>query len=297
MTTPALPWRLCQLGLVVLWWLGAAPLRAQELEFQLQPPAAGLRFAAEVPFVAFVRWPGGVPPDTPLPVDAFLPLQVDITAVAVLADGRTAHRGRARCLAAGDVTVGPVVVRVGEAVLRSAPVRLQVASCLPEPAGELEWDVDVQPLRPPANRLLGWLAAAALVLAFGIPWWRRQRRPRPIPVGPHPEPAPARDLLAELWSLPVPAAADAAAVVAFHAAMKALLRAHLAVSRRLASECRTSEELRDALPQLPLRPVFAAIDGVLFGARRPTAAECAQCRELAAAVWHALPPEPAGEPS
>ena len=127
----------------------------------------------------------------------------------------------------------------------------------------LEWPGDVRDL--PASAAAPWLLALAVAGLVVVVVIGRRRRARPAaalaPAVAVPEPTVA----ALLRALPTPA--DAAAVAAFAAEVKRLVRMHARQRFGLAAFAATSEELQQALPQAPgLAPCLQACDTVLFAA-------------------------------
>lgn len=235
--------------------LAAAAAPSQQLALQAVLPPGGLAFGQ--PFELRVERDAAAPFDERL----LAPLAVELLA-RELVDGREHRRYRARCHAVGEVVVGDLV--------------LTVRSSLPEPPGGFEFPGEPRPW-PAAPRAGWWLLAALL---FGaVVWWVRPRRAAPrrqAPARP-----PAATALRALRALALPSD-QPAAVAAFHAELKRLLRLHVHERFRLPADVRTSEELRLALPPQP-ELVFCldACDRVLFGAGSATPAQCEAARAAA----------------
>ncbi|MCK5942559.1 MAG: hypothetical protein KAI24_11350, partial [Planctomycetes bacterium] len=102
--------------------------------------------------------------ERPFDAATLLPLVVEPVATSS-EDGVERTRFRARCYQLGAVEL-PL----------EPPVTLQVATCLPDPPGELEWPSDGYMLRaaPTSRWLVAGLTALVLVFAFG--WWSWLRR-------------------------------------------------------------------------------------------------------------------------
>ena len=252
-------------------------LPAQQAELRATLPAAGLVWGEPFELQVGVRWPGQ-PELAPLELRQLAPLQVELLGdeAAAAANGERVLRYRARALAIGDLTIGPVVVRAvsGAVVATSNALQMSVRSALPEPAGAIEWPGDVREPQSGGERQL----VVVLVVVggcVGLWWWRRPRRA--VATGPLP---PAEDLSARLLALPLPA--DAAALGVFYREIKALLRAHASQRHQVRADMATSEELLHKLPRRELLArCLGACDGVLFAARQPASDAHGAVRALA----------------
>jgi hypothetical protein len=140
----------------------------------------------------------------------------------------------------------------------------------------LEWPGDV---RDAAAGSSAWIAAAAAVLAaLVVALLRRRARAPAVEVVP----AGAATALARLRALALPA--GDAAIAAFYAQLKALVRLHCRERFGVRAETATSEELVRAVPERPgLATCLASCDLVLFGARHPGATEHAASHASAVA--------------
>jgi hypothetical protein len=144
----------------------------------------------------------------------------------------------------------------------------------------LEWPGDV---RDAAATASWWPAVAVVLLAVAALWWWRARRWR----APAPAAAPeaAATALARLRALALPGLpAGDAAIAAFYAQLKALVRVHCRERFAVCAEASTSEELVRALPaRRELAHCLGACDLVLFAARRPGASDHAASHAAAVA--------------
>jgi hypothetical protein len=126
----------------------------------------------------------------------------------------------------------------------------------------LEWPGDVRDL--PTG--VGWLGLVVLAVAVvaALAWrWRRRAAVAPAAVGLPVMPPPTAAALLAALAMP----GDAAAVEAFAAEVKRLVRLHVRERFGFAAFAATSEELQRALPQAPgLAPCLSACDAVLFAA-------------------------------
>lgn len=248
---------------------------AQQPSVALSVPPASAALVVGEPFVVVVEVRGAEPRFEPVQAQ-WRPLVVEGVQVEPAADGRTRFLVTVRGYRAGECDIGPVQVGfVDGRTASGGPLRLDLRSALPEPAGELEWPGDVRGL--PGVRWPWWCAAVAVV-ALGIVLPRLRRKP-PVPVVPAPIP-PAPDIAARLAALALPQQQDD--WEPFCVAVKALLRTHLAAAHALRAEVATSEELLRALvAPRPLARCLAACDLVLFGAARPALASSSSVRDAA----------------
>lgn len=237
-------------------------------------PSAGLRFGSAFE-LEVERTPAAVAAGA-FDERLLQPLVVELLASEARGDGGERRRYRARCFRTGAVAVFDLA--------------LDVASSLPEPAGELEWPGPLRPLPTPSRGALWAVVGGALALG-GLWWWRRQaagpsRGDASLPS------APVADLAAELAALPLPGGADP---TAFHARLKALLRDHCAQCSGRPTAAATSEQLRAERGDPPsLRQALQIADGVLFAAQRPADAVHEAARAAAIAFVQAAAPA-AGE--
>lgn len=179
-----------------------------------------------------------------------LPLTVEL--LSRESQGNTEQlRFRARCYELGEVTL-PL----------EPPQTLQVASCLPDPAGVLEWPGDGWWIEPSEGSHWVLFTSFALLAVAVCIWWRVRRKPIEESEGLQPV-APTWDALAALREL----AGEGAAGEAFYLQLKAIVRKHCAVRFHLPADVRTSEELLQALPKAraTLQPCLMTCDVVLFG--------------------------------
>lgn len=178
-----------------------------------------------------------------------LPLQVEL--LSRVADGaREERRYRARCYELGEVTLA-----------LDPPVRLVVASCLPDPPGELEWPGEGWDLPTQATMSLWpYVALAGFLVGALVGFLRR----KPAAIGE--APVVASDTWDALQALQDLHASQLAAA-AFYLELKAIVRKHCAQRFHLPAAVRTSEELMSALPNAKqaLQPCLATCDMVLFG--------------------------------
>jgi len=178
-----------------------------------------------------------------------LPLQVEL--LARTAKGASEERRyRARCYELGDVTLA-----------LEPPQPLLVASCLPEPAGELELPGDGWEL--PTESATSWwpfVALAGFLVGALVGLLRRK------PVATTETVTPATDSWDALQALTDLQASQLAAA-AFYLELKAIVRKHCAQRFHLPATVRTSEELLSALPNAKpaLQPCLLTCDMVLFG--------------------------------
>lgn len=259
----------------VLAWLPFAG--AQEPPVTLSLPSASAALVVGEPFVVVVEVRGDAPRFEPVPRQ-WRPLVVEDVQLEAGVAGRTRFLVTVRGYRAGECDVGPVQVGLADGSTgTSRPLRLDLRSALPEPAGELEWPGDVR--EPAAARWPWWLAALAVgALGCALRWqWRR----RPVPKVSVPIPIPSTsDIAAQLAALALPQQQDD--WEPFCVAVKALLRTHLAAAHALRAEVATSEELLRALAApRPLARCFATCDLVLFGASRPALASSSAVRDAA----------------
>jgi hypothetical protein len=165
-----------------------------------------------------------------------------------------------------------------------------------EPAAfaALEWPGDVRDLDGGAAAVWPWLLLA-LAIALGCTFAARRRRAVATPAG---ELAAAATALARLQALAVPASGAApAAVVAFCAELKALLRLHGRERFGFAAEAATSEEIVARVPTTAeLRACLATCDRVLFAAASPAVDERTASRAAAIAFVMATSPAAAAVP-
>jgi hypothetical protein len=285
----------------VLWWLVlAASLPAQASASYERLPAAGLRFGDAFEVLVRIEL-GREETCEALPAAAFLPLQVELLAASD-ASSTTAvvaqlWRYRAVATHAGPLPERQLAVPVRAADGQRRELSLQlpplaIASVLPEPPGELEWDLPLRAL--PVARWPWLLALLGVLLGGGLLLRRRAEAPlAPPPLAPR-EPAAAVALRA-LAALPLPAAGDAAAADAFAVALVAILRRFLAEHAGVLAEARTGDELARLWPAVatPLPQCLELCDRVRFAAYCPTtveltAAAAAATRAVAAVP---LPPE------
>ncbi len=221
----------------VLWWLVlAASLPAQASASYERLPAAGLRFGDAFEVLVRIEL-GREETCEALPAAAFLPLQVELLAASD-ASSTTAvvaqlWRYRAVATHAGPLPERQLAVPVRAADGQRRELSLQlpplaIASVLPEPPGELEWDLPLRAL--PVARWPWLLALLGVLLGGGLLLRRRAEAPlAPPPLAPR-EPAAAVALRA-LAALPLPAAGDAAAADAFAVALVAVHAVGLADQR------------------------------------------------------------------
>lgn len=269
------------------WWLRGLWLLAAALPAAAQTVvarSAATSVACGEPFdlVVDATWPESLSPPLALEPRQLAPFVVESIVDETNGPGVRRQRLRLRGYVAGELALGPLVLQFpgagGVRTARSERLPVAVRSGLPEPAGDYEWPGDVRDL--PRGALPWWWGAPVLGLGLGVWWWRR-RRPSPIrAVLAAPPASSAADLPARLRALPLPR--DAAATVAFHAAVKALLREHLQARWQVDTQVATSEELLRRAAAPALAECLAACDHVLFAASRPGSAAAAHTRDLAA---------------
>lgn len=264
----------------------ATPLPAQgSLRIVCEPQEVvfGQPFALEV-----VRsWPLGHEPE-PFDDALLLPLAVELQTSRVDA-GRDAfvetRRYRAVAYALGALRLPPLAVRSrapdGAVATATADIPvLAVASCLPEPAGDVEWPGDVRDARPSGlgQGILEAVVAAVLGIAGLALWFGRRRT--------HVRTAEdAAALRAAIAALPLPAESDPAAVTAFYVELARLVRSRVGTRLQRRVDARTTEELvaLAAAVRAELGASLAPCDRVKFAAARPGAAAHAEAKALALA--------------
>lgn len=144
----------------------------------------------------------------------------------------------------------------------------------------LEWPGDVRDL-PDGGAFPAWLLAVAVLLVACTWFARRRGRAAAVSIAAAPT-APTPTAVALLQALAVPA--DAAALPAFVAEVKRLVRLHAHERFAVPAFVATSEELCRALPQAPgLAPCLTACDAALFGAVRLAPASAVRLRAEALA--------------
>lgn len=223
-------------GLVAAVFLGVLP--AQTLTLPSAPIVFGEAFELTI--------------TTAQPFDEarLLPLTVEL--LSRTPQGKAEQlRFRARCYELGQVILS-----------LEPPQTLQVASCLPDPVGELEWPGDGWQLAPSEGSMWLLWGSFALVVAAACIWLRRRQTPIEAPAVLAAA-VPQWDALAALREL----AGDGATDDAYYQQLKAIVRKHCAVRFHLPADVRTSEELLQALPkaQPTLQPCLRTCDTVLFG--------------------------------
>lgn len=284
----------------VLWLLSlAASLPAQASASYERLPAAGLRFGDAFEMLVRIELGRGETCEA-LPAAAFLPLQVELLAASdassTMAVVAQLWRYRAVATHAGPLPERQlaVPVRAADGQRRELSLLLPplaIASVLPEPPGELEWDLPLRAL--PVARWPWLLVLLGVLLGGGLLLRRRAEAPlAPPPLAPR-EPAAAVALRA-LAALPLPAAGDAAAADAFAAALVAILRRFLAEHAGVLAEARTGDELARLWPAVatPLPQCLELCDRVRFAAYCPTTAELTAAAAAATRAVAAVPLPP-----
>jgi hypothetical protein len=155
--------------------------------------------------------------------------------------------------------------QVGEITLSlDPPVKLTIATSLPDPAGELEWPSEGWLIEPKQSFL--WLGIGLLGVVATFLLWLRFLRVAPVaPVKTAAvENRPQWDALTALRELLPP---NSGSYESYYQQLKAIVRRHCHVRFRVPADVRTSEELVLTLPnvQPTLQPCLSACDVALFG--------------------------------